>query len=350
MFRRFSGLSRIHFVGIGGAGMSGIAEVLAVSEVDLEVSGCDLVAGETTRRLEELGVKVQIGHSKDHVRDADLLVISSAVGEENEDVVAARRLGVPVVRRAEMLAELMRLKYGVAVAGTHGKTTTTSLIGTLLTEGGFDPTVIVGGRLRVTGTGARLGKSDYLVAEADEFDRSFLKLQPILAIVTSIDRDHLDTYADLDDIQEAFVNFREPGAVLRPGDRLPGRSTYSGHPAAPCRSSGGDVRVLPSGGPDRARDADHPARIEVPRPSGRRGRAGRDRDSDAGPPQRAELARRDRGGSRDGSGVQSDRRDPVGFLGRSSPLRAPRRMARSLGGRRLCPPPGRGGGHPQRGT
>lgn len=207
MFRRFSGLSRIHFVGIGGAGMSGIAEVLAVSEVDLEVSGCDLVAGETTRRLEELGVKVQIGHSKDHVRDADLLVISSAVGEENEDVVAARRLGVPVVRRAEMLAELMRLKYGVAVAGTHGKTTTTSLIGTLLTEGGFDPTVIVGGRLRVTGTGARLGKSDYLVAEADEFDRSFLKLQPILAIVTSIDRDHLDTYADLDDIQEAFVNF-----------------------------------------------------------------------------------------------------------------------------------------------
>lgn len=207
MFRRFSGLSRVHFVGIGGAGMSGIAEVLAVSNVDLEVSGCDLSQGDATLRLERLGLEVLIGHSRDHVRDADLLVISSAVGEDNEEVVAARRLGIPVIRRAEMLAELMRLKYSIAVAGTHGKTTTTSLIGTLLTEAGMDPTVIVGGRLRVSGTGARLGKSDYLVAEADEFDRSFLRLQPIVAVVTSIDRDHLDTYRDLDDIQNAFVNF-----------------------------------------------------------------------------------------------------------------------------------------------
>ncbi len=209
MFRQFSGHSRIHFVGIGGAGMSGIAEVLAVSEVDLVISGCDLALSKVTHRLEELGIAVASGHSQDHVRDADLVVISSAVGESNEEVQAARRLGIPVIRRAEMLAELMRLKYGIAVAGTHGKTTTTSLIGTVLTEAGLDPTVIVGGRLRVTGTGARLGKSEYLVVEADEFDRSFLRLQPIVAIVTSIDRDHLDTYRDLEDIQDAFVNFAE---------------------------------------------------------------------------------------------------------------------------------------------
>ncbi len=212
MFRRFSGLSRVHFVGIGGAGMSGIAEVLAVSgatghEGDLEVSGCDMAASETTRRLEELGLAVSIGHSADHVRHADLVVVSSAIDDDNEEVATARRLGIPVVRRAEMLAELMRLKYSVAVAGPHGKTTTTSLIGALLTGSGLDPTVIVGGRLRVTGTGARLGKSDYLVAEADEFDRSFLRLQPIVAVVTSIDVDHLDTYRDLNDIQDAFVNF-----------------------------------------------------------------------------------------------------------------------------------------------
>lgn len=206
MFRR-TGLSRIHFVGIGGAGMSGIAEVLRVSEVQLEVSGCDLVESEVTRHLRERGVEVVMGHSPDHVRDAELVVISSAVGEDNEEVQAARRRGVPVIRRAEMLAELMRLKYGIAIAGTHGKTTTTSLVGTLLTEAGLDPTVIVGGRLRVSGTGARLGKSDYLVVEADEFDRSFLRLQPIVAVITSIDLDHLDTYRDLEDIQDAFVNF-----------------------------------------------------------------------------------------------------------------------------------------------
>ncbi len=212
MFRRFSGLSRVHFVGIGGAGMSGIAEVLAVSDAtgregDLEVSGCDMAASETTRRLGDLGIDISIGHSADHVGHADLVVVSSAIDDDNEEVAAARRLGIPVVRRAEMLAELMRLKYSVAVAGTHGKTTTTSLIGALLTDAGLDPTVIVGGRLRVTGTGARLGKSDYLVAEADEFDRSFLRLQPIVAVITSIDVDHLDTYRDLGDIQDAFVNF-----------------------------------------------------------------------------------------------------------------------------------------------
>ncbi len=205
MFKIFAGLSHTHFVGIGGAGMSGIAEVLL--DYDLEVSGCDQAQSETTRRLERLGVRIFEGHSPDHLDGVDLVVKSSAISESNEEIVAARERGITVVRRAEMLGELMRLKYGIAVAGTHGKTTTTSLIGTLLTECGLDPTVIVGGRMRVSGTGARVGKSDYLVAEADEFDRSFLRLMPILAVVTNIDRDHLDTYGDLDAIRAAFLDF-----------------------------------------------------------------------------------------------------------------------------------------------
>jgi UDP-N-acetylmuramate--alanine ligase len=207
MFRLFAGLEHAHFVGIGGAGMSGIAEVLL--DYDLVVSGCDLAASATTRRLEQLGVEIRRGHSADHLAGVDLVVKSSAVPEDNQEILAARERGITVVRRAEMLAELMRLKYGIAVAGSHGKTTTTSLVGTLLTEAGLDPTVIVGGRMRVSGTGARIGKSDYLVAEADEFDKSFLRLMPILAVVTSIDRDHLDTYGDLDAIREAFVEFAD---------------------------------------------------------------------------------------------------------------------------------------------
>jgi UDP-N-acetylmuramate--alanine ligase len=205
MFRQMAGLRRVHFVGIGGAGMSGIAEVLL--DYELEVTGSDQAASESTRHLEALGVKVWIGHAGDHVAGADLVVRSSAVRDDNPEIEAARRAGITVIRRAEMLAELMRLKYGIAIAGTHGKTTTTSLVGTMLTEAGLDPTVIVGGRLRVSGTGARLGKSQYLVVEADEFDRSFLKLQPVLAVVTTIDVDHLDTYRDLDDIRGAFAQF-----------------------------------------------------------------------------------------------------------------------------------------------
>ncbi|MCP3957097.1 MAG: UDP-N-acetylmuramate--L-alanine ligase [bacterium] len=201
----FAGLSHAHFVGIGGAGMSGIAEVLL--DYDLEVSGCDQARSATTRRLERLGVRIDEGHAPEHLDGVDLVVKSSAIPEDNPEIRAARERGITVVRRAEMLGELMRLKYGIAVAGTHGKTTTTSLIGTLLTECGLDPTVIVGGRMRVSGTGARVGKSNYLVAEADEFDRSFLRLMPILAIVTSIDLDHLDTYEDLDAIREAFLDF-----------------------------------------------------------------------------------------------------------------------------------------------
>jgi UDP-N-acetylmuramate--alanine ligase len=208
MFNQFTDLSRIHFVGIGGAGMSGIAEILVnYDQAELTVSGCDQASSEVTERLQRLGVTVHHGHSPDHLDGVDLVVISSAVAENNAEVREARRLGITVVRRAEMLGELMRLKYGIAVAGTHGKTTTTSLVGTVLTESGLDPTVIVGGRLRLLGTGARLGKSQYLVAEADEFDRSFLRLTPVTAVITTIDRDHLDTYKDLAAIQDAFVDF-----------------------------------------------------------------------------------------------------------------------------------------------
>jgi UDP-N-acetylmuramate--alanine ligase len=205
IFTEFTDLSRIHFVGIGGAGMSGIAEILL--EYELAVSGCDQASSEVTDRLRRLGAAVALGHSADHLDDVELVVISSAVAESNPEVEEARRRGIPVVRRAEMLGELMRLKYGIAVAGTHGKTTTTSLVGTVLTEAALDPTVIVGGRLRLSGTGARLGRSQYLVAEADEFDRSFLRLTPVIAVVTTIDRDHLDTYRDLDEIEDAFVSF-----------------------------------------------------------------------------------------------------------------------------------------------
>jgi len=205
IFTEFTDLSRVHFVGIGGAGMSGIAEILL--EYELEVSGCDQAASEVTERLRTLGARIHEGHSPDHLADVELVVISSAVADANPEVAAARLLGIPVVRRAEMLGELMRLKYGIAVAGTHGKTTTTSLVGTVLTEAALDPTVIVGGRLRLSGTGARLGRSQYLVAEADEFDRSFLRLTPVIAVVTTIDRDHLDTYRDLGEIADAFVSF-----------------------------------------------------------------------------------------------------------------------------------------------
>ncbi len=205
IFTEFTDLSRIHFVGIGGAGMSGIAEILL--EYKLAVSGCDQAGSEVTERLRRLGAGVSEGHSASHLDEVELVVISSAVADANPEVQEARRRGIPVVRRAEMLGELMRLKYGIAVAGTHGKTTTTSLVGTVLTEAALDPTVIVGGRLRLSGTGARLGRSQYLVAEADEFDRSFLRLTPVIAVITTIDRDHLDTYRDLEEIADAFVSF-----------------------------------------------------------------------------------------------------------------------------------------------
>ncbi len=203
---RFLRLRRLHFVGVGGVGMSGIAELLLLA-TPLEISGCDLARSDLTIRLERLGAKIALGHDPAHVENADLLVISSAVGESNAEVEAARARGIPVIRRAEMLGEIMRLKQGVAVAGTHGKTTTTSLTGLVLTEAGFDPTIVVGGQVRILGTNARLGKGDYLVAEADEYDRSFLELTPVVAVITNVEADHLDTYRDLADILDAFATF-----------------------------------------------------------------------------------------------------------------------------------------------
>ncbi len=202
MFRK---IQHIHFVGIGGSGMSGIAEVLL--NLGYTVSGSDLRRSSVTDRLAGLGARFFEGHSTEHVGGAQVLVTSTAVSADNPELVEARRTGTPVIPRAEMLAELMRLKYSVAVAGSHGKTTTTSMIALVLDKGGLDPSVVVGGRLGVLGSGARLGKGDFMVAEADESDRSFLKLSPTLAVVTNIDREHLDTYRDLADIQDAFVGF-----------------------------------------------------------------------------------------------------------------------------------------------
>ncbi len=195
----------IHFVGIGGAGMSGIAEVL--HNMDYLVTGSDAASSETTQHLEGLGIRVFIGHKSEHVQGADVVVRSSAVAPDNPEVITARQQLIPVIPRAEMLAELMRLKYGVAVAGTHGKTTTTSMVATVLAKGGLDPTIVIGGRLGSLGTNAKLGRGDFLVAEADESDGSFLKLSPTLAVVTTIDAEHLDYYSDLTHIQETFLQF-----------------------------------------------------------------------------------------------------------------------------------------------
>ncbi len=202
MLRRFQ---HVHFVGIGGSGMSGIAEVLL--NLGYTVSGSDLKLSSVTGHLQALGARVFEGHSAENLGAAHVVVTSTAVRPSNPEVAEARRRGVPVIPRAEMLAELMRLKYGIAIAGSHGKTTTTSMVALVLDKGGLDPTVVVGGRLGVLGSGARLGRGEYLVAEADESDRSFLKLSPTLAVVTNIDREHLDAYRDLSDIQEAFLGF-----------------------------------------------------------------------------------------------------------------------------------------------
>ncbi len=198
---------RIHFVAIGGVGMSGIAEVLL--HLGFEVSGSDLHDGPLLRRLGEMGAEVWVGHDAAHVGEADVVVYSSAVGADNPELVEARRRGIPVIRRAEMLAELMRLKHGVAIAGSHGKTTTSSLVATVLTEGGMDPTVIVGGKLLALGGTAVLGGGEYLVAEADESDGTFLRLDPVIAVVTNVDREHLDHYGDMNALREAFVSFMD---------------------------------------------------------------------------------------------------------------------------------------------
>ena len=196
----------IHFVGIGGSGMSGIAEVLA--NLGYEVSGSDLAGNAATRRLEGLGAKVKLAHAAENVNGADAIVVSSAVRADNPEVIAARSKRIPVVPRALMLAELMRLKQGVAIAGTHGKTTTTSLVASVLAEGGLDPTFVIGGRLTAAGSNARLGAGEFIVVEADESDASFLHLQPVIAVVTNIDADHMETYEhDFARLKQAFVSF-----------------------------------------------------------------------------------------------------------------------------------------------
>jgi len=203
----FAKIQRIHFVGMGGIGMSGIAEVLL--NLGYKISGSDLRNSAVTQRLASLGAQTFEGHSANNIAGADVVVTSSAISIDNPEVAEARRLHIPVIQRAEMLAELMRLKYGIAIAGMHGKTTTTSMVAAVLAAGGLDPTVVVGGRVDALGSNARLGKSQYLVAEADESDRSFLKLSPILSVVTNIDREHMDCYRDMRDVRRTFLEFME---------------------------------------------------------------------------------------------------------------------------------------------
>ena len=206
MIKRMRRINRVHFVGIGGSGMSGIAEVML--SLGYQVQGSDLRSNPLVERLRAQGATVFIGHDRENIRNADAVVVSSAVNESNPEVAAARDALMPVVQRAEMLAELMRFRYSIAVAGTHGKTTTTSLIASVLAEGGLDPTFVIGGRLKSANTNARLGQGEYLVAEADESDASFVHLKPMLAIVTNIDADHMSTYdGDIDKLRLSFVEF-----------------------------------------------------------------------------------------------------------------------------------------------
>jgi len=203
----FRSIHNVHFVGIGGIGMSGLAEILL--DQGFRVTGSDLSRSDVTERLQSLGATISLGHASANIADAEVVVYSSAVKpDENPETVEATRRKIPLIRRAEMLAEVTRMKYGVAVAGTHGKTTTTSMIGLVLMEGGIDPTVIVGGKLSgLGGTNARLGHGEWTVVEADEFDRSFLSLSPTIAVITNMEREHLDIYSDLDDIKRAFTEF-----------------------------------------------------------------------------------------------------------------------------------------------
>jgi UDP-N-acetylmuramate--alanine ligase len=203
----YSRIKKIHFTGIGGSGMSGIAEVL--HNMGFQISGSDIAENETVRRLSEKGIRIAIGHAKENVGEAEALVYSSAITEDNAEVLEALKNKLPVIPRAEMLAELMRMKFSLAVAGTHGKTTTTSMIATILTQAGLDPTYVVGGKLKVKGTGAKLGSSRYLVAEADESDGSFLKLFPAIAVVTNIENDHLEFYGRMKNLLQAFREFAD---------------------------------------------------------------------------------------------------------------------------------------------
>ena len=215
----------VHFVGIGGIGMSGLAEVLL--EMGYPVTGSDLKFSPTTERLAARGAVVYEGHAAANLAGAKMVVYSSAVRPENPEIVEARRRKLPVIPRGELLAELMRQKFGIAVAGSHGKTTTTSMVAAILIHADLDPTMVVGGRMGINGSNARLGKSDYLVVESDESDGSFLKLAPIIAVVTNIDREHLDHYAGIEEIRARVRHVHREGSVLRRGHPVPGRRKHS---------------------------------------------------------------------------------------------------------------------------
>ncbi len=202
---KFKRIKKLHFIGIGGTGMCGIAEILHNSGYG--ITGSDLKKNEASARLEELGVEIKYSHLPENVNGSDVVITSSAVTDDNPEVIEARSRKIPVIRRAEMLSELMRMKFSIAVAGTHGKTTTSSMIGHLLKAGGLDPTVIVGGRVLGVGSNAYLGKSEYLVAEADEFDRSITKFSSIVAVITSLEAEHMECYEDYDDLENCFIEF-----------------------------------------------------------------------------------------------------------------------------------------------
>src|SRR5229473_2104441 len=275
MYKKYQ---QIHFVGIGGVGMSGIAEVLLT--MGYRVTGSDQKRGEAVERLERLGAKIFMGHEPSHIEGAHVVVYSSAVARDNVEVQVARQRGVPVIPRAEMLAELMRLKYSIAIAGTHGKTTTTSMVALVLERAGLDPTAVIGGRLSAFGSNARLGRGDIMVAEADESDRSFLKLFPTLAVITNIDHEHLENYGGFGDLQQAFVDFANKvpfyGAVVACADdenlvavlsRMTRRVTTYGLDATDADITASDVKLGPfTAGAivkRRAGNGDGPARSAV---------------------------------------------------------------------------------------
>ncbi len=205
-------IKKLHFVGIGGIGMSGIAEILI--NMGYEVSGSDIRTSDTVKRLRELGATIHLGHKEDNVQGTDVVVISAAIKDDNPEVAEAQELNIPVIPRAQMLAELMRLRYGIAVAGSHGKTTTTSLISAVLSHGGLDPTIVVGGKVKTLGTNARLGKGNFMVVEADESDGSFLLLSPVISVLTNIDEEHMDYYKTIGELQAAFEASLQTTALI----------------------------------------------------------------------------------------------------------------------------------------
>ncbi len=343
----------IHFVGIGGIGMSGIAEVL--HNLGYRVQGSDLAEGGNTRRLLGLGIPVRIGHAAENLDAAEVVVISSAVKPDNPEVIAARARRLPVVRRAEMLAELMRLKWAIAIAGTHGKTTTTSMIGSLLETAGLDPTVINGGIINAYGTNTRLGAGDWMAVEADESDGTFTRLPATVAIVTNIDPEHLDFYGDVAALHQAFENFVSnipfygfavlcidhpvvQGLIPRVSDRR--IVTYGFGAQADYRAA--NVRHAPDGSRFDAVIADRYRRARAAHP--------RTDSADVRRAQRAERDDRDRGRRRAGHRRRSRTRGLAQIRRRAAAFYEGRRMERRLDHRRLRPPPGRDRGRAESGA